>query len=234
MKPVSDDVLAKNKAYCRGLDVPQIKAGSVGAASHFVAFVGGAPTVANHVDELKNFDGEIFAINDTYFWCKEQGIDATLYTIDCFYNPDGEIERAVLGDTVCPELADKCKDLEIVQLNDGIDCRTTSAGTAPMWAIWRGHKHVTFFGCDSGFEDGKHHVYDAPGSNMIWVDIDGTEYQTSPQMIMQAEEMAAIAREFPGYVTVKGDGLLPTLIDHGEYEVTHVCSNILNAVKEQA
>lgn len=238
----SDDVLARHRAYSQSLGLPEIVPGQVGAAAPSLAVVGGSPDVVEYVDRLKSWDGDILAINQTYQWCRENGIDATFYRIDAAAPPDGYLDgvkRAVLADMVHPSVFDTLlaegAEVELVRLGlEHVHPATTAAGTAPNFACWRGHKHVTLFGCGSSYQDGRTHVYRADSAPFVWVECGGEEYVTSPQMIMQAEWIAEAARAFPSYIEVAGGGFLPALIEHGDYSVTHACRNIHDALKEQS
>ena len=232
---VSDDVVEVHKAYSRSLGLPEIIPGRVGAAAPHLAVVGGSPTVADHLKTLREWEGDVVAINGAWKWCRDNGIDAIFYTIDSsVFAPEGAYQ-AVLGDTCRPELFDALwgAETEIVLLgDDGVPNLTTSAGTVPSWACWRGHKKVTFFGCESSFGE-QTHVYKEESHllHKLWVRCGGDEYETCPQMVMQAEGLAEMARAFPQYSTVKGGGFLPALIEQGDYDVTHVSPEIDKALK---
>lgn len=238
---VSEDTQDRNRAYSRGLGLPEIVPGKAGAAASSLAVVGGSPDVSDHIETLRHWNGEVWAINQTFEWCRENGIPATFYRIDPMPAPPGYldgIEKAILGDIVHPgvfaELIANGADIELVRLgHDHILPATTAAGTAPMFACWRGHRHITLFGCGSSYTD-RTHAYRSDKTNLLWLDCGGRDYVTSPQMLMQAEWLAEMAREFPKYITVQGDGLLPALIEHGDYDVTHVCGALDKVLKGQS
>jgi len=238
LDPVSKQVLAEHKLYSHGLGLPEIGTRPVAAQ---LAVLGGSPSLADHVEELQNWDGEIWAVNEAIYWCRDNDIDATFYAID----PEEDLstlvdamDRAVLADIVRPELfkalIDKGADVELFRMAD-ISHGSAAASTAPAVALRRGHKHVTFFGCGQSFT-GMTHIYkDAPRyKNYVWVEVNGVEYATTSQNVMQAEVLAEMARCWPSFMTVKGEGFLPALIEHGDYEVTHVCRELHEALQEQA
>lgn len=78
--PVSDEDIRANVAYCRKMGVPFVRESS--KTGRKMAVVGGAPTLEKHLDELRNFDGDIYGINDTCEWLIERGIDAIFFTAD--------------------------------------------------------------------------------------------------------------------------------------------------------
>jgi hypothetical protein len=230
--PVDDGRLSKNRETNRGRGL------SLGSASCALAVVGGAPSVANYLDELREFDGEIWAVNGTWRYLKENGIESTFYSIDphptAILNMAKCATKAVLACCVDPAVFDAIDNVSLACIGeDEIQHFTTSAATAPMIAAKRGHKHVTFYGCDGSFQDGKTHVDKSVKQNLMWVECGGEEFVTSPQMLMQTESIFAMADKFPQYITVRGDGFLSALVKEKDYTVTHV-SPALNEVLQDA
>lgn len=235
---VNTETSDKFKAVNRSLDLPAIKPGVVGVAAHKLAVVGGSPEVNKHIDELREWDGEILAVNGSWQHLYDHGIKSTFYTIDPVAFPPRKVEKAVLGDCVNPsmvkDLADDGVEIDLVWIGrDQIQNFSTSAATVPMFAFWRGHKEVTFFGCGSSY-DGKTHEYKDERSlvDVLWVECGGEEFETSPQMIMQAEQMAETIREFPQFLKVRGRGFLGALVEHGDYDITHISRNMAETLKK--
>lgn len=204
-----------------------------------LAIVGGGPDLGLFVDELKCFDGEIWAINGAYNWCKASGIDAVFYAIDPSFRllPLVRIvHKAILADTVHQavfgNLGAKVAEIAWTGPNDIVHS-TTAAATAPMIAAERGHKHVTFYGCQSSFTANMTHMYKNDKLSKIWIKCGGINYVSCPQFIMQAEFLAEIARGLPTGIEVKGQGFLSCLIEHGIYEVTHIARSINEGLKRQ-
>ena len=231
---VPDAQIAANKAYSRSLGYPEILPGQVGAAAPRLAVVGGGPSIAGQLDQIRDFDGEVWGVNGTWQYLKDHGINSTFYTIDPVCRVAGRPSKAILGDFVCKDLLDDLRgaDIEIVPFGDGLNQHvTTSAGSVPFFAMWRGHKHITLFGCDSSFGESTHAYELEAHHNYIWVECGGNEYLTSPQMLMQAIEIAKVINTFPHYINVECGGILQAMIDsNGDHEVTHVCSEIYKQV----
>lgn len=229
---VSSEVIARNKDHCSRLGLPKV--GESGPVLFNLAVVGGGPSLINHIDELKDWEGEIWAVNGAFLWCIENSIDATFYTIDAKDTLIGTAEkanRAILGNMCDPAVfAAVIGPVEVFDIDEN-PCGTTSVCTAPMVAAARGHGHVTFFGCESSFAD-KIHAYSWADQNAsrVLVECGGAEYLTTPQLIMQAEYLAEIAREIPSFIEVRGRGLLPALIEHGDYEVLKVSRDIMESI----
>lgn len=229
---VSDEALARNKEHSSRLGLPRV--GGIGPVPFRLAVVGGGPSVINHIDELKAWEGDIWAVNGSFLWCLDAGIDATFYTIDA--KPELEevaakAKRAILGSMCDPAVfAAVSGPVEVVDI-DETPCGSTSVCTAPMVAAARGHGNVTFFGCESSFTDKMHAYSWAMNPSRVLVECGGSEYLTTPQLIMQAEYMAEIAREIPSFIDVRGRGFLPALIEHGDYSVLKVSPDIMESIQ---
>jgi len=233
---VSEAQIASNRQVNRGRGVPKVGTFPVKPR---LAIVGGGPDLGRFIDELRRFDGEIWAINGAYNWCKASGVDAVFYAIDPSFRllPLVRIvHKAVLADTVHQavfvNLGAKVAEIAWTGPSD-IKHSTTAAATAPMIAAERGHNHVTFFGCQSSFTASTTHMYKNDKLSKIWIRCGGIEYISCPQFIMQAEFLAKLARGLPTGIEVKGRGFLSSLIEHGTFEVTHVARSINEGLKRQ-
>lgn len=229
---VDDLTLERNAEHCSRLGLPLI--GDAGPVAPNLAVVGGSPSVVDHIEELKAWDGEIWATNGAYLWCIENGIDATFYTIDpaiALAPIAAKANRAILSSICDPSVFEAVKGPIEVFPKGELPNGSSGVATAPMIAAKRGHKHVTFFGCESSFE-GQEHAYSWPHktTSRVMVECGGKQYMTTPQLIMQAEYIAEIARCVTGFVSVAGGGFLPALIEHGDYEVLKVSRNIMESL----
>lgn len=234
---VSDAQLSSNRKVNRNRGI--LKVGDSPVKPR-LAVVGGGLDLGRFIDELKCFDGEVWAINGAYNWCKATRIVATFYAIDPSFRLlplVRSVDKAILADTVHQAVFEKLgtKVSEIAWTGPrGIKHGTTAAATAPMIAAERGHNHVTFYGCQSSFDTIATHMYkNDDGLSKIWIQCGGNEYVSCPQFIMQAEFLAGLARGLPKGIEVKGRGFLSCLIEHGIYEVTHVTRAVNDGFKEQ-
>lgn len=234
LDPVPKSVFDAHRKYAHGLGCIDLRSSSAP-----LAVVGGGPSVAGYVEELQNFDGEIWAINDTIVWCKENGIDARFYAVDPCPNLAtfcGGVESAILGDTVHPDIFDALDcDIELANLRgkDGIPATISSAATALFIAARRGHSHITFYGCEGSFT-GQSHVYKYARKPGLWVDVGGHEYATTSDLLMSAEFIGNFAKIAPSWITAKDDGFLSAFIEHGDYDVTHISQGILDLLEAAA
>ena len=235
---VADEVIARHHAQNMARGLPII--GQAAPKGTPLAVVGGAPGAKAFLDELWAWDGEIWAINGAYHWLRREGIEATFLSVSPTLTtvPHAKgARKAILGSLCAPELFDMLisAEIELADLGpDGMAGGTTTACTAPMIAAERGHSHVTMFGVESSFED-RTHAYDGSpvSETRLWVRCGGVEYMTTPQYYMQAECLTEVAREVPEYLTVRGDGLLPAMIRHGDWDVTHGSRQLVDAVTKR-
>lgn len=232
---VSEVQIASNRKVNRARGIPKVGTFSVKPR---LAIVGGGPDLGRFVDELRCFDGDVWAINGAYKWCKSSGIDAMFYGIDPSFRLLPLVRnahKAVLADTVHQAVFDTLGDkvIEIAWFGpDDIKHSTTAAATAPMVAAERGHRHVTFFGCQSSFSASMTHMYKNDKLSKIWIKCGGVNYVSCPQFIMQAEFLAGLARGLSTGIEVRGQGFLSCLIEHGIYEVTHVTRSINDSLEK--
>jgi hypothetical protein len=233
---VPGEQIEANKAVNRGRGIPKVGDFSVLPR---LAIVGGGSCVSYYIEELKNFDGDVWAINGAYEWCKSVGIIADFYAIDpspLILPLIKNVHSAILADTVHQDVFEnlKCKVSEIAWLGSGyITNGSTAASTAPMIAAERGHKQVVFYGCQSNFNTDSTHIYKNDKLSKIWLTCGNYRYITCPQFIMQAEFLAELARSLPKSIIVKGRGFLSSLIEHGTYNVTHVNKSINDGFKRK-
>lgn len=228
----------RNRVYSRRLALSSLGQGWPVAAN--LAVVGGGLSLRDALPVLAAWDGDIWGINDTATWLSHNGIDAALYTVDPLLPGEfAGVDRAILGDCVPSALFDaflaRGVPVELARLGTGDDeirSFSTSAATAPVIASRRGHAHVRFFGCDSSW-GASSHVYknithDGP---RVWVECGGQEFVTNPQMLMQAEDLSALVRGVPEFLSVAPGGFLPALVEHGDYAVTHVSRDLHEALE---
>lgn len=217
---VSVEEMTRNAEHIRSLGLPCVEyAGDV-------AVVGGGHSLADHLDELRAWNGPIWAINGTWQWLKERGVAATFFTVDP--KPQAWLklepgESALVATVASDELIRSLMGGHVRTFELGIDhvhSGVTSATAAPHLAIKMGHVSVTFFGCDSSFGDYTTHVYpvDVPGDLMA-VQVGEASFATKPEFVMQAEDLASLCRELPTVCRNRSGGLLAALIENPEWDL---------------
>lgn len=223
------ETLERNRAHTRTLGLP-----TLGEARHpWLAVVGGGPSVAGHIDELREWPGEIWAINGAYKFLRDHGVLAAFFTID----PQPGI-AAMSGSIDCGVLATSCDPsafaaayhahIETVELDD-YPCGPTTASTAPIIALRRGHKMVSFFGCEGNF-GATTHAYENRDVKLLEVVCNGKTFRTNPQMLQQSEYLAEQIRVAPHVLVDRSGGLLSAFVADPDIDVTAASRSIYEAV----
>lgn len=193
-----------------------------------VAVVGGGPSLLGRLDELRSWPGEIWAINSTCDWLLDQGIEATLFTVDSA-PLETRAKKAILASWCVPELFDG-RDAVMFHLSEhaegGIAGGTTTATRAPMLAVKLGYPGVHFFGCDSSFED-KDHVDRHEGrAEQVIVRANGKDYKTAPDYILQLESLTMLIDMAPDVFVNKSGGLLEAALADRNWEIVAVSEGL--------
>lgn len=201
-----------------------------------LAVVGGGPSLRERIAELKAWRGHIWAINRTFEWLKEQGVKSTFYTADpkAFDRLDIRPgDDVLIGAHSFPELFEQVKPGNVLVYQHGpatgIVPGVTSAGTAGTVGPVLGYLDITFFGCESSFEEISH-VYrsDDKYRDMIRVRCNGRDFLTKPEFAVQAEILSIMLRQFPRLYKERSGGLLAAMVSDPEYNVTHGMPELMN------
>ncbi len=187
--------------------------------------MGGGPSIKDHIQELRDWPGDLWAINGAWNWCRQHGINATFFTIDPLeddYVLLKDADKIILSEQACPaawELA--CGDVRRVRSPFS---GPTSAVAASVLAIRSGYDGATFFGCEGSYpEDGLTHAYPTPERSMpIRLTCGHDSFLIKLELILQCEQLSDVIRSFPDRFSEKSGGFLRAMIEHGEYDVTHV------------
>ena len=236
LNPISKKRLDQHRKHSHGLGLLEIGAKPVTTK---LAIVAGGPSINDNVEKIKNFEGEVWAINEAFQWCLERNISATFYGFD----PRKRIvktcygaKKAILADTVHPSVFKALSeaDIELARTGKGeIEGWSTAASTAPEIAIKRGHTGITFFGCESSFET-KSHAFGNNKQDRVWVECGGKEYMTTPQLVTQVELLSLLARSAPDFIKIESGGLLAAMIKNTDCRLTHVSKRIDERLKKDA
>jgi hypothetical protein len=237
---VPPEKTASNIAYCKSLGLPGIRE----SERPVLAVVGGGPSVARHLDELKNWPGDVWVSGGAYPWAVRNGIRATFFTID--QSPEMAVdglgaEHAVVATCCDPSVFEMLANasVEVFDIHhEGEDANhgATSVTAVPKIALLMGYREVHFFGCDSSFEGSSHAYKHQPAAYQMVVQCNGGSYETAADMLMQAEFMSLVLRSCPGVFVNRSEGLLKAMVEApGEldYEITHgdqaLCERVRDA-----
>lgn len=227
----TSDVIEEHRRYTASLGYPLHTTRQ--ATKDRLAVVGSGPSVANHLSELREWDGDIWAINGAASWMLDQGIDVTLFTM-CQI-PDWsnvsptafrKVRRAIVASTSPPDLFKMLPaDADIVVVNvgqGGVSTGSSTVTVAPIAALGMGYKELSFFGCECCFGAKSHVDRDEIIKNKMVITCNGDMFLTNPQMLMQSLELGKMMRTFPNILKNRSGGLLEARIADPEYDVVHM------------
>lgn len=209
-----------------------------------LAVVGGGPSLAEHVDELFWWDGDIWAINQAYRWCFERGIRANFFSVDPeTFDHVEEPTFCVVRRGELALLSNRCPPVAFETLaNRGVDVQwfdtlagPTGATLACRVAPDRGYQDVYLFGCDSSYEYEPGvslytHAYRSTETDpkMFKVAVGNEEFITKPELLCQALLIAGYIKIAPKVFKCRSGGILPALVESdGEYDIIEVQESLL-------
>lgn len=201
-----------------------------------LAIVGGGLSINEHVEELKNWPGTIWAVNGAINWCMDHGIDAWFYTADSTPPSNwaydlSRAKRGVLVPDCSLEMVWLLQDHGAhVELTGDIQSGPTSANASDYLSIEAGYDNVTYFGCEGSFDRVETHAFaSAPIGDWMIIEIGGEYFRTKAEFISQAIMLCNTINAFPGVYSEKSGGMLRAMLKHGpDYDVQMV-SNTLYA-----
>jgi hypothetical protein len=241
---VPNDDVVRNWAYAQSLGFPKIGK----AETEHLAVVGGGPSIADRLDELKVWPGDIWAINGAFQWLRQRGVRATFFSIDptdLILDDLVGARRAVLGMTCHRSVFSVLSDIHVEAFStygpDAIECGATTATSAIHAALVWGYKSVTFFGCEGSWGEQFTHAYGnarPTGSlpqfhDLLRVSCNGQEFLTAPDMIMQVEFLSRMIRELPKFAFEKSGGLLGAAVESPDIDVIAGTAAMHQAIEQQ-
>ncbi len=222
---VGNDVAERNIAYASSLGIPELS--SADRRGIRLAIVGGGPSVNAHVKELRNWDGDVWAVNGAYRWCEDRGIDAAFFSVDSM--PDlaplvGFAKRVYLASVCDPSAFDvSAKAIRrVFHIGPGkLLTGATSATAAAALAPHLDYREVVCFGCEGSYVNGKTHVYRGgiPSPWRMELRCGDKLFETDAGFLMQAEFLSAVIRAAPSVYSEKSGGLLAELVTDPDYDV---------------
>lgn len=202
--------------------------------------VGGGPSIKDHVETLKAWNGDVIAVNGAYGWCRDNGIDAIFFAAD----PDPIVlrwcqgaTRAILATQCDPQVFDALKeaDIEAFTAGEKILGGGSAVSSAPWLAAHRRHIGVTLFGCECSYQDASHAYQDEARLDQLIVECGGEEYLTASDFYRYAQELSAILREgeklFPGYLAEESGGLFRAMVRNEKYRIKWISEELARGLR---
>lgn len=236
--PVPHETLLANIGHAKGLGLPYVKDSP--PHGRRLAVVGGGPSVLSHLDELRSWGGDIWAINGACPLLKGHGIESTLFSLDplpVIAKHAASASSAIVCSRCDPAVFEALKGAD-VQLFDvvqddgeGIWASCSTALSVFDLATNMGYREIVFFGCEGSFEEKTHAYMDDPQTFRFVVACGGREYLTLPEMYVQTEPLALLLRTFPAHFSERCGGLLRAMVENEEHEIVKVSRALLAGLK---
>lgn len=245
--PVEHEEMMGQVVQAKALDLPQIE-GGLGIFpdnGRKLAVVGGGRSIIECEDKLRNWDGDIWAINGTYHWCKVRGIDPTFISCDPHIIVSQwakNVKKALVTTRSHPDVFKVLREAEAeVRTFDLEGERKVMSGSSTATAsihlaVLHGYKNITYFGCESSYPPGGSHAYmHEPRAQELIVEVGDEHFHTAPDFLIQALEMANIFRMTgkDGGLKDESGGLLRALIDNYAYRIIWVSKGLMDNLKRK-
>lgn len=237
--PVSDEDIAKQHETNEKLGLPQVNHSASAVIPHGrrLAVIGGGPSINDNVEKIRDWDGDRWAINGAYHWCKKRGFDATFLACDphiIVADWAKGVTKAIVTTRCNPEvfkvLASQNAEVQTFNLDSGekIIHGSSMATAVPHLSALNGYTDVTFFGCDSSYNLDHTHAYmkEIRKEEMI-IRCNGEDFYTAPDWLLQAQELAVIISSIPSYSEESGGLLRAMMQARGEYQILWVSSDMV-------
>ena len=223
----SQEAIAQNIAHAHALGLPYPQ----GTGETRLAVVGGGPSAAQNIDEIRSFAGDIWIAGSAYPWAIANGIEGVYFNIDpsedcaidCVGAPEAIISANVHPATIKALNGAKIAVFDLVETPERLNHGVTTVTAVPELAILLGYTEVTFYGCESSFDDRSHAYRNEMETNDRWMYVksDGQTFKTRPDYFAQAEFLATMIRKFPEHFKERSGGFLRAMVNTMDYDVTH-------------
>ncbi len=205
-----------------------------------LAIVGGGPSIVEKIETLQAWDGEIWAINGAFGWCKENGIEATFIAADAHEIvaqwAEGAV-KALIPSRSHPLVFEELKSAEVELFDlDGehrIFHGSSTATAAIHLGFLKGYRHLTFFGCESCYFSDMSHAYqhEARDHELI-IRCNGEEFLTAPDFYLQAKELqTSFATAKRGLYEESGGLLRAMIAAKGEHHIAWISGSLYETLK---
>ena len=214
-----------------------------------LAICGGGPSLHQHLDELRAFDGDIWACNLTGQWLGDQGISSIAVTVDPKPKPAFKrhplVKGALFASCVSPDRFEQYPDAQVFDLVEdlpppkrdpdkiylkpaqhppfaGVAGGSSTASRIPLLAVMMGYRDISFFGCDGSFAERTHSDRSETQKELMIIEAGGQKYLTSPSYYCAAQELAETISSVPEVFKCRSAGLLAAMLADPDWSVIAV------------
>ena len=207
------------------------------------AVVGGGPGLAEKLDELRAFTGDIYAVNDTAGFLSDQGIPSYMFAVDATYKryKTGPLVKGCLFASRVHRrqfhmfdgsLGPK-KEIRVFDMREDYETGVQGGPTAVCRSchllLRMGYFQVVYFGIEGCFYEMTHISGNQKVAldNMIIVKVHGVDYLTNASLLMQCQYMQPNFLKFTRYMVNRSEGLIKAMIEYpNEIEVVAVAEDL--------
>lgn len=234
---VEKDGREQNRDSCMARGLPTVQ--KLPKREGRLAIVASGPSVRGYLDELRNWTGEVWAINGAYDYLLEQGIvPHGFFAIDPlpelaeYVQHPHEQTTFYIASTSDPSVFDALKGAKVETFhpysedvkypNDlgTIGGGTTSVTRAPYLGLLQGWRDIILYGVDSSY-DGQEYCYKWGrystdiAQPKIWVDLHdgGEKFETEVGLLKQVSQVGAFLHIFQGMLKVRCGGLMAAFLE---------------------
>jgi len=238
---------SRKRALPRALD-------SAPVLSDRLAVAGSGPNL--DVEALREWPGDIWAVNGTAAYLAHEGIESTMFSVDPFNYECRHLLPEILDPIDAAILASHCNPLMFEHLlknsasvyvfdvvpweDERVNGGPTTATHAPLLALPMGYRELSFYGFEGSY-DPEHSSHIQKHAVDDWHELTiragETEFLTAVELMLQSQNLAALIREFPDVFKDRSGGLLSGMVDHWHtWEITKMTDDMLalEALAEKA
>lgn len=205
-----------------------------------LAIVGGGPSTAAALDELKGWFGQIWAINGAASYLAAAGIDSVMVSVDplelspwMFEGVKHGLFASCAHPTTFEAMEGHCNRFHMSEYHEaGVGGGCTTASRLPMVALLLGYRQISYFGCEGSFVDVDHAYENRQGEEQLIVRAGGKLYRTYPEFLIQSENLAELMIQLPHLFKNRSGGLLQAIIENKDTWEVAAVSEALKAKLE--
>lgn len=196
-----------------------------------LAICGGGPLLVHDLPELRQWKGDVWAINHTASWLRKQGIKATFVTVDPILYDVEPVDEALISLTCDPRLFERmphAKGFDLFETSREMMIGGTSSATRiPSLAHHLGYRKIHFFGCEGSYEGDQTHVDRKAYEPLILiVRAGGKDYKVELALYVQCQELAAFFKTFPDIYINRSGGLVKAMMEDADWSVVAVSEGL--------
>ncbi len=205
------------------------------------AVVGGGPGLDSCLGALKNWKGDIFAINDTAGYLSDNGIASYIYSIDAIdvsYKIGKLVKGGIFATRVHPiqfkQL--KKKSIRVFSMAEdnggqGIEGGPTGVCRTPHLFLQMGYRAVVYFGIEGCFYNTTHMGGNREDAfwNMMIIEVNGKQFLTNGGLLLQTQCMVDYFKKYPNFLVNASGGFLEAMLADSEgWDVIAVSGDLRN------